>query len=291
VRGGRAAGVEALATPPDGGAPTRVVVHAPIVVCAAGALETPALLLRSGIGGPACGDYLRLHPASVLSGVYDGPQRSWWGAPQTALSAQWADLQDGYGFLIETSHASPGLTGMAVPWESGRQHKDDMARGPQTSAFVLLVRDHGHGRVTIDGAGNAVHHYDLVDELDVRHFRRGLAEIVRFHAAAGASEILSFHRRPLRWRRDGDEALEAYAERVHDGPLTPHEHPLFALHQMGSARMGNDPATSVADPWGQLHDTPGVWIGDASAFPTASGTNPMATLMALAHRTASAIVA
>jgi choline dehydrogenase-like flavoprotein len=60
---------------------------------------------------------------------------------------------------------------------------------------------------------------------------------------------------------------------------------------MGSARMGRDPGTSVANPWGELHDTPGVWIGDASAFPTASGTNPMLTTMALALRTAEAIAA
>jgi choline dehydrogenase-like flavoprotein len=55
--------------------------------------------------------------------------------------------------------------------------------------------------------------------------------------------------------------------------------------------MGSDPATSVANPDGELHDTPGVWIGDASAFPTASGVNPMVTIMALAHRTAGAIAA
>lgn len=60
---------------------------------------------------------------------------------------------------------------------------------------------------------------------------------------------------------------------------------------MGSARMGADPATSVAGPFGELHDTPGVWIGDASAFPTSSGTNPMITTMALARRTAQAIAA
>jgi choline dehydrogenase-like flavoprotein len=42
---------------------------------------------------------------------------------------------------------------------------------------------------------------------------------------------------------------------------------------------------------GELHDTPGVWVGDASAFPTSTGTDPMATVMALAHRTAAAIVA
>ena len=47
----------------------------------------------------------------------------------------------------------------------------------------------------------------------------------------------------------------------------------------------------MAGPWGELHDTPGVWIGDGSAFPTASGTNPMITIMALAHRTAEAIAA
>jgi choline dehydrogenase-like flavoprotein len=60
---------------------------------------------------------------------------------------------------------------------------------------------------------------------------------------------------------------------------------------MGSARMGADPSTSVSRPSGELHDTPGVWIADTSAFPTALGTNPMVTCMALARRTASAILA
>jgi len=53
--------------------------------------------------------------------------------------------------------------------------------------------------------------------------------------------------------------------------------------------MGSDPATSVANPWGELHDTPGVWVGDASALPTATGVNPMISTMAIAHRTAEAI--
>jgi choline dehydrogenase-like flavoprotein len=55
--------------------------------------------------------------------------------------------------------------------------------------------------------------------------------------------------------------------------------------------MGPDPWTSVAKPSGELHDTPGVWIGDASAFPTALGVNPMVTIMALARRTATAMAA
>ena len=66
---------------------------------------------------------------------------------------------------------------------------------------------------------------------------------------------------------------------------------LFSAHQMSSCRMGDDPSTSVANPWGELHDTPGVHIGDASALPTATGVNPMISTMALAHRTAEAIAA
>jgi choline dehydrogenase-like flavoprotein len=64
---------------------------------------------------------------------------------------------------------------------------------------------------------------------------------------------------------------------------------LFSAHQMGTCRMGNDPQTSVANPWGELHDVKGVWVGDGSAFPTAVGTNPMVSIMALARRTAFAI--
>jgi choline dehydrogenase-like flavoprotein len=157
--------------------------------------------------------------------------------------------------------------------------------------MVLLLRDRGHGRVTIDAAGNALHSYPLSDPLDVAHFRDGLRRLCLLQAASGAQEIVTLHRKRLHWARDGGETIEAFAQRVHDAPLAPYEHATFSLHHMGSARMGTDPATSVAGPWGELHDTPGVWIGDASAFPTASGTNPMLTTMALAHRTAEAIAA
>jgi choline dehydrogenase-like flavoprotein len=86
------------------------------------------------------------------------------------------------------------------------------------------------------------------------------------------------------WRYGDD--LEAFVARSARIPLRAGGARLFAAHQMGTCRMGADPATSVADVRGELHDTPGVWIGDASAFPTASGTNPMITIMALASRTA-----
>ena len=284
---GRASGVEGNYRGPDGRV-ARVVVRAPQVVAAGGALETPALLLRSQIGGPAAGRYLRLHPATAVLGFYDEETEPWWGAPQTGLSDEFAELEDGYGYLIETAWAAPATGSGAVPWHSGRRHKELMSQTGHSAPFVLLVRDRGHGQVSIDREGNAVHAYHLEDELDQRHFRQGLERLVRLHHTAGASEIATYHRKLTGWRR-GEGDIDEFARAVHDASLAPHEHATFSLHQMGSARMGSDPDTSVAGPWGELHDAPGVWIGDASAFPTASGTNPMITVMALAHRTAEAM--
>jgi choline dehydrogenase-like flavoprotein len=60
---------------------------------------------------------------------------------------------------------------------------------------------------------------------------------------------------------------------------------------MGSCRLGKDRRTSVADPHGQVHGVPGLYVADASGFPTASGVNPMLSVMALAYRVAQRIKA
>ena len=290
---GRAAGVEAVwidpQAPATDGAPVPLTVRAPIVVVAGGSIESPGLLLRSGIGGPAVGDFLRLHPTSAVTGVYGEDQRWWWGPPQAAMSHEFANLEDGYGFLVESAQSTTGLFAGATPWLSGRDHKERMLDWTRCAPFINLTRDHGHGRVRVDTAGNPVVEYPLTDELDIRNFRRGLAELIRLHEAAGAERIISIARTAPTWERGDD--LDAYIETVTSHSLAPREFGVFTAHQMGSCRMGNDPSTSVANPHGELHDTPGVWIGDASAFPTASGVNPMVSIMALAHRTAAAIAA
>jgi choline dehydrogenase-like flavoprotein len=288
VESGRAAGVEGSYAGPDGAA-ARVSVRAPVVVVACGSIESPALLRRSGIGGPAVGDYLRLHPAGAVFGIYGEAQDPWWGPPQAALSNHFAAGTDGHGFLIEGAHHSLGISAAATPWRSGRQHKEDMARFRDTSALIWLIRDRGHGHVDVDRAGNAVPAYRLADELDVANFRAGQEAVARIHHAAGAERIGVLNSSRPVWERGDD--FDAFLERIRALPIAPYEHAVFLAHQMGSCRMGRDPQTSVANPWGELHDTPGVWIGDASAFPTASGTNPMVTIMALARRTAEAITA
>ncbi|HEV3228581.1 MAG TPA: GMC family oxidoreductase, partial [Solirubrobacteraceae bacterium] len=285
--GGRAAGVEAVYTGADG-RQSAVRVRAPQVVVAGGALESPALLLRSGIGGPAAGQYLRLHPCVAVLGIYGEDQRAWWGAPQAGLCDEFANLGDGHGFLIESAQYAPATTGSAVPWTSGEQHKQLMSQVRYGSTFIALTRDHGHGQVVLDARGEAVPFYAISDEIDQRNLRHGMDALVRMHQAAGAPQIASLSAGLPLWRVGDD--LDAFVARIQRIPLRAGGHRLFSAHQMGTCRMGTDPQTSVAGPWGELHDAPGVWIGDASAFPTPSGTNPMVSIMALAHRTAEAML-
>ena len=289
VESGHAAGVLARYEDPESGRAATVTVRAPQVVVACGSLESPALLLRSGIGGPATGDYLRLHPCTALLGVYGEDQRAWWGACHTAVVNEFADTGDGWGFLIESAQYTTGIGASASPFTGAREHKEALAEYRFCSTSIGLIRDRGHGRVTIDADGVAEHSYALIDDVDVHNSHHALDAQVRIHEAAGAREIRALAAGMPRWRRGDD--LEAFIGRIQRVPLRFGGHRLFSAHQMGSCRMGNDPQTSVANPWGELHDTPGVWIGDASAFPTSSGTNPMISIMALAHRTAEAIAA
>jgi choline dehydrogenase-like flavoprotein len=152
---------------------------------------------------------------------------------------------------------------------------------------MFLIRDRGAGRVTVDSSGQAVHSYRIEDELDQRTFRSGLAALAQLHEAAGAREIHALTRAPLMWRRGED--LDGFVRDVQALPARPDAMPILSAHQTGSCRMGEDPASSVAGPWGELHHCRGVWIGDGSAFPNATGINPMVTIMALARRTAFAI--
>ena len=284
VEGGRAAGVEAVWTDPGSGRTARVTVRARQVVVAGGALESPALLLRSGIGGPAVGQHLHLHPSNATIGDYGEDMQAWWGAPQSALVDEFANVEDGYGFLVEGVQYTTALAASAIPFVSGAAHKQSMADFRCGGTFIGLVRDRGHGRVTIDANGMAVPWYSLEDELDVRTVHRSIEAQVRLHHAAGARRIYGLAAGQPTWRVGDD--LEAFIARLKRLPLRAGGVKLFAAHQMGTCRMGRDPQTSVADPRGRLHDVEGVWIGDASAFPTASGTNPMITIMALASRTA-----
>jgi choline dehydrogenase-like flavoprotein len=289
VEDGRAVGVEAFVNHADGST-TELTVDAPTVVVAGGSIESPALLLRSGIGGPAVGRHLRLQPAGIVLGGYEEPIEGWEGQIQSAVSHAFKDLEGDFGFLIESTYMAPSLFLSAYPWVDGRQHKEDASRQFRHLApFITVQRDHGEGEVTIDDDGQAVVRWSLDDEVDRRLFIRANLELCRLHRAAGAKYIFTYHTELSRW--EAGEDFGAFLECVERASYDANDVAVFSAHQLGSCRMGADANTSVADGFGQLHDIRGVWIGDASAFPTASGVNPMVSNMALAHRTAANILA
>ena len=281
---GKAVGVEATYTDPQTQQNSHVVIRASAVVAAAGALETPALLLRSGIGGPAVGAELRLHPASLVTGIYDEPQDPWYGPAMAGIVNEFAEVNDCHGYIVECVQHLPGLFTTVVPWLSGAQHKELTRKYRYRADWVFIVKDRGAGTVTIDDNGESAHWYPFTDELDRRHFREAAVTSIRMQEAAGAQQIFLAGQPFAPWQRGED--LEAFIEKVNQVPIGPGGTPVFSAHQMCSAKLGSDPQTCVAKPNGELHDTTGVWIADASGMPCCSGVNPMVSVMALARRTA-----
>ena len=280
---GRVVGVQATARD-EQGARFPVAVDARTVVVAAGALETPALLLRSGIEHPQLGRNLYLHPTTAVAGRYREPVRGWLGAPQTVLCDEFARMRGNYGCRIETAPIHPGLIALAHPWYGARDHRRRMQSIAHVSAFIVLTRDRQGGRVRVDSEGRAVIDYG-VGKLERELLQRGLSAAARIHWAGGAEEILTLHSRkhPLtRSAVDSSAAIDAYSREVGALPVHANHCGIFSAHQMGTCRMGSDHRASVCDENGQVHGIPGLHVADASLFPASSGVNPMITIMALA---------
>jgi choline dehydrogenase-like flavoprotein len=286
VQDGRAVGVEGVVAGADG--PARLRVEAPTVVVACGGIESPALLLRSGIGGPAAGRHLRVHPAWLVTGVYDEPVEAWSGQIQSAASFDLTHCESDVGFLVESLTLSPGTWASQAPFTDGRAQREELFKLPFMASWHGVSHDHGSGEIVLDEHGDPLVRWSLNgDNVDHAVAARAHVELARLHRAAGAHEVFTFHYKPYRWREGED--FDAYLERLRAAPVE--DYTAYSAHQMGSCRLGADPQQAVADGDGQLHDVGGVWIGDAAALPSAPGVNPMITIMALAERTATRILA
>jgi choline dehydrogenase-like flavoprotein len=294
IRQGHAAGVEGWAAD-SSGERHRVVVRAPTVVVAGGSVESPALLLRSGLDNPNLGRHLHLHPVAVVAGFYEQPIRAWAGSAQTIKTDEFAHLRGAHGFRIEMAPALPGTIASGTAWEGGLQHKLQMLRSAHAAIFFVLTRDTGEGTVQLDRRGRPVLRY-WPNRVDAGFLVRGMQEITRIAFAGGAIAVSTTHSPPLRLESEagrpgavGDAPLEQFLGEIAGRGIAPHRLPLFTAHQMGSCRLGADRNTSVADPYGQVHGVRGLFVADASGFPSASGVNPMLSVMALAYRVAQRI--
>ena len=283
---GRATAVEALVRAPGASRPFALTVHARAVVVAGGSIHSPAFLLRSGIRHAELGRNLTLHPATAIFGLMDEPVRPWTGALQAHFSDQFADLDQGYGFKFETAPLHPSLAALAHPWEGAAAFREAMIRLPNLTLVGILLRDRYGGRVRVNDTGAPVIEYAL-SRYDRAHLWRAVQEASRLLETAGAREIFAPLARVNAYRpAEGAGARERWLGQVREAGLGANQMLSVTFHQMGSCRMGGNRKLAVVDPDNQVWDTPGLFVADASVFPSASGVNPMLTIMGIAHRAA-----
>jgi choline dehydrogenase-like flavoprotein len=274
IEGDRAVGVRGVVRHPE----TREVVgdltvRADKVLLCAGAIGTPRLLHQSGVAdrlGDRVGKGLHLHPGNAVIGLCDHIVDLWKGATQAAYFED-PNLP---GVLPHTLSLPPEAMLLALG-DVGLPAKANVEIMRRLCGCLVMVSDKGEGSVGVKSDGSADIYYEFAD-IDLHNMREGLKRTCEVLLAGGAKRLLV----PVAGAGWVDDLAAAHAV-IDAADLTDYRL-LYAAHPMATCRMGLDPATSVVAPSGEAHRLPGLYIADASVFPTALGVNPQITVMALA---------
>jgi choline dehydrogenase-like flavoprotein len=290
--GGRAERVRAQVLNRQTRQPTgvTVTVNAKVVVVAGGAINSPALLLRSRLDlNGRVGRRTFLHPVTGVVATFDERIEGFYGAPQSVGSHQFIDRgPDKMGFFVEAAPVQPMLTSTALSPFGQAQHAA-MAELPYLGLLIslgvdgLIGGDEG-GTVSLRPDGRPRLDYP-VSPLLIEQMREGNQVTARALLAAGARVVRSTHLDPVELRSDADLPKLAAA------PYGAHEHAIFSAHQMGGCAMGPDMATSVVNTELRHHRVANLFVVDGSVLPTALGVNPSETIYALAHRARDVVAA
>ncbi len=271
-----------LDEPTDRPTGVRITVRPKVAVSAGGAINGPALLLRSELDpNRRVGRRTFLHPVIAVSGLYDDPVRGYWGAPQSVSSHQFIERgPDKVGYFLEAAPVHPMLAATAFNL-FGADHVQLMRDLAHTAVVIAVTRDgflpddeggtvslRRDGRVTIDYPIRP----PMVEAMQSAH--RHMAQV---HLAAGAHTVGTLHNDPVLIRSEADLGRLAGASY---GAL---QHTIFTAHQMGGCAMGPDPDTAVVDPTLRHHHVPNLFVVDGSVFPTSLGVNPSESVYGLAH--------
>ncbi|MEX0971967.1 MAG: GMC family oxidoreductase [Solirubrobacterales bacterium] len=278
VEDGRAVGVECAAAAPAAGNGDRrpyTVRARRATIVAGGALGTPELLLRSGLGGDQVGRNLHVHPACWVGARYEEEVRGWEGVMQSYYVDEWEPER----LLLEATF-TPLPFGGAWLRGSGREHQQAILDFDHVSSIGVQLCDESSGRVGIAGDGSIRARYKLSDE-DAQRIVFGIARAAEVHFAAGASEVYPNIGRAQVLRPGEVAAFEATR-------FKPSELRLEAFHPQGTARIAPS-GEGVCAGDGSVHGVRGLHVADASLFPSAVGVNPMMTIIAFAKRVAAEV--
>ena len=283
VQGGRAVAVHAVGMERDRDRATgrRLTERPKVVVASGGAINSPALLLRSGLNQGPVGRRTFLHPVIAVAAEYPHPIAPFYGAPQSVSSHHYIDRGERMGFFLEAAPLHPMLTGAAFP-VFGTEAQQVMSKLSHVSGLLAL---HVDGLLDGDEGGTVSLRRDgriAVDYPIGPHLQEAMAAshqaLARIHLAAGATRALTMHLSPHEVHTEAD--LPGLAAM----PYGAHEHAIFTAHQMGGCTMSPDADRGVVDGDLRHHHVPNLFCVDGSVLPTALGVNPSQTIYGLARR-------
>ncbi len=281
---GHARGIEAMTI--DG---HKVTVRSRAVALAAGAIHTPAIMIRSGMGGQV-GKNLMLHPVLITWGVFDEEVKPWEGTLGATFSDEFLDMGEGYGIKYEHAATPPSILAIFAPWRGSRESAELMQSLKYTAGYGALQRARDGGEVVVGADGLPTPRWSLSD-FDRDVMRRGLDGAAQILEAGGARRIYSSHAGWVSYepgRNGGRESLLEAADRCGwgAGQVT-----LGSFHLMGTARMGSSASDSVCNSDGETWDVSDLYVVDGAVLPTGLGVNPMVTIEAAAHKIARGMAA
>jgi choline dehydrogenase-like flavoprotein len=274
VEGGRAAGVRVI----DGQTKTALEFRGRIVFLCASTLESTRILLNSDVGNASgeLGRNLMDHimgggARGVIDGVGDRTTRGY--RPNGIYVPRFRNVQ---------GRTSPFLRGYGF---QGGASRDGWSRGVDLPGFGAdfkrALRRPGPWRFTFYGFGEMLPDPANRVELDPGQMDAWGIPTLRIHCAYGANEKALLADMAVA----GAEMLAAAGAREID-PFMEDNPPGLVIHEMGTARMGRDPRTSVLNGWNQLWDAPNVFVTDGACMTSSACQNPSLTYMALTARAA-----
>ncbi len=262
----------------------RVTVKPKTVVVSGGAINSPGLLLRSGLDSDGrVGSRMWLHPVVATLAQMPFEVNPWSGAPQAVYSHHFSERGEGkLGFFMEVSPLHPMLAA-TVSAGTGAQIQELFAGFSSLQATIALCIDgllpeETGGQVRLrDGAlGRYSLTYDFTPAL-WEAIKAAHKETARLQFLGGAKKVLSLHLDPVVMEKPED------LDKLDRAPWEPSRLRIFTAHQMGGCAMGKDPSTSVVDPHLRYHPMDNLFIVDGSVFPTSLGVNPQETIFGIAR--------
>ena len=262
-------------------------------VLAGGAINSPAVLLRSGAPDPhgLLGTRTFLHPVVMSSGVFEQKVEAWNGAPQTIYTDHFLDTQaiDGpLGYKLEAPPLHPIIFASTVPGIGQMQHQL-LKSFPHNHTLLALLRDGFHeqsagGSVKLRGDGSAVLDYPLNDYV-MDGARRALLSMMEIQFAAGARQVLPLHEmaEPYTSWAQARDAVTAL-------PMKPMLTKIVSAHVMGGCGLASHEKRGVTRPDGVHWQLENLSIHDGSIFPTSIGANPQLSIYGVVNRLTQGLV-